>query len=183
MANEKTPIEVLADSCEHGMEVDIQEVLVPEQCMMATIGDKVYHVTVEEMEEAAVKGYNDKPATAPVGTSFSELRKAVCDMEARFCVEVRSWKDHENACYTNFEVLSSDMASRVIVLCRATGLEDLFDQLAPWQGGDGLDWEQKALVVRALKAAAPVAECLDLNLTPEFECGEYLPKIYIQMSC
>lgn len=51
---EQSPIEVLEQIFSHVLEpkVFVSEVLVPEQCMIIYIGDKAYHVTIEEVSNA-----------------------------------------------------------------------------------------------------------------------------------
>ncbi len=194
MSESKTGIEIVADALmQCRTSLDIGDVLVPEQCMEFFTKEGRYSLSVEKCDddgpdEDDTLRSNRTPAVSPEQAAvpkanFAELRKAVMAMEKEFRDEVASWGLHENHVYNTFEVLSSDLSTRVIVLCHAQGLEDLFDQLSPWQGGDAFDWEQKAIVVRALKAATSVMESLDVMLTAEFECGEWMPKIYIQMSC
>jgi len=53
----RTPIEVLADAC--GLALDV---LVPEQCMTVGIGDKVFHVTMEEVPAKPVLQFDSYAA-------------------------------------------------------------------------------------------------------------------------
>ena len=190
---EKSPIETLcaclrsADDSPGDDAVRVSEILVPEQCAEISIGDKLYHLTIEELPDED-DTLRERPVVSPEQAAvpkanFAELRKVVAAMEKGFRDEVLSWGSHEYKAYNTFEVLSSDLSTRVIVLCHAQGLEDLFDQLGPWQGGDLLDWEQKAKVVRALKAAKTVMESMDVMLTEEVDIGEYMPKVYFQLCC
>jgi hypothetical protein len=44
-----TPIEVIAATIRARHDVMVIEVLVPEQCMMVVIQDKICHITIEEI--------------------------------------------------------------------------------------------------------------------------------------
>lgn len=51
MSDEQTPIDVVCEALSHTMvNIQVFEVLVPEQCAMISINGEMYHVTVEKID-------------------------------------------------------------------------------------------------------------------------------------
>lgn len=179
MASEKSAIEVLADGIRSGeCDILVSEVLVPEQCMCVAIGDKLYSVSAEEMTEEVVKGYNDKPATLSpefLRQAQAAVRRAEKELES-IMLEPRFGG------VSRFDVIALDFAQFPLVMCSATSISDLFDQIGPWVAAGQLDLSEKLTVARMLMSAQACCESLDCSFTPKFQVNDDFPTIIIQMS-
>lgn len=198
MSEQKTAIELLADAVRSGDQENLElgDVLVPEQCMELFTAEGRYSVSIEKCDDGPDEDDTLRERPQPVEPphadmareldavvnkyDLSALRDAVAKLEQRYRDEIASY--HDDHAYETFDALSNDFSDRTVSLLHAEGLEDLFDMIEPWLMGGSLTLEQKVKVVRALKDAKPVSEGMDSSaITDIIDLGDNAPTFYIQL--
>lgn len=186
--SEKTPIEMV---CEHfrsadtppgSDEINVAEILVPEQCAEIYIGHKTYHLTLEEVAEEPVKTVPAEDTTPnKLPQDFMrEAEEAVRKAEK----EIEDFSNSETLRIRNqFDVITTELLPNPMVMCHADSLEDLFDKLAPWHVEGMLGLYEKVTIVRAMRAAqSGWGNGYDCEFTLPFQINEDFPSVIIQMS-
>lgn len=188
MSEQKSPIEVLADAVRNEAGVELDSILVPEQCMEMYLWGKRHSVSVEECDNEPDEDDTLRQRPQPVEAVPDALTKYAA-MWREFRALAKQLEMEENKLlaslpkYDEIYAISYEIGRQPFVLCCVRNIPELMDMLAPWQGGTPLNLAERLLVLRAIAKAESVSDSMETSVTLNVEFGPQsnMPIFWLQM--